>query len=116
MMKLNRYFDREEFECSCKCGFNTVDAELLSVLTSVRTYFNQPVHINSATRCFKHNAEVGGKPTSQHLIGRAADITVSNVSNEEVQAYLLRMNGDRFGIGCYDTFTHIDTLSSKARW
>lgn len=115
-MKLNRYFNREEFECSCGCGFNTVDAELISVLTSIRRYFDKPVTINSGARCAAHNSDIGGSATSQHLIGRAADIVVKDVEPKDVQDYFHRLCTDRYGIGSYDTFTHIDTRSTKARW
>ena len=50
-MKLNKYFHRSEFACKCGCGFDTVDTELLKVLTRLRVRFNKPVKITSACRC-----------------------------------------------------------------
>lgn len=115
-MKLSPNFNRKEFACQCGCGFDTVDAELVSVLESVREHFNKPVTVNSGARCATHNANIGGKPTSQHLLGRAADIVVKGVKSADVQAFLLFKYPDRYGIGQYENFTHIDTRTGRARW
>lgn len=112
---LSEYFDRSEFACKCGCGFDTVDVELLRVLEKVRHHFGQPITITSGCRCSDHNKKVGGTPTSQHLLGRAADISVKNVLPPVVQAHLEgRYKG--YGIGKYNDFTHIDTRGQKARW
>jgi hypothetical protein len=60
MGDLSENFSRREFECSCGCGMDTVDAQLL---------------------------------------------------------HLEMKYPDRFGLGCYDTFTHFDTRTAPpARW
>lgn len=115
-MKLSKYFDRDEFECGCGCGYDTVDSELLDVLEDVRVRFDAPVIINSACRCTTHNDYVGGKPSSQHLKGRAADIAVKGVDPTEVYQYLSMKYPNEYGLGKYKTFTHIDTRNFKARW
>jgi len=116
MGDLSKNFSRHEFSCSCGCGFDTVDAELLDVLQSVRDHFGKPVKINSACRCDIHNLNVGGTSNSQHRLGRAADIDVSDISPTQVQAYLIAKYPYTFGIGVYDNFTHIDTRTQRARW
>ena len=110
------YFTRSEFECSCGCGFDTVDFELMEVLNELRGHFDEPVSVTSGARCILHNAEVGGGKTSQHLRGRAADIVVKNYTPEEVWTYLMEAYPDKYGIGKYNTFTHIDTRPTKGRW
>ena len=116
-MKVSKDFSRSEFKCQCgECDCDTVDVELVQVLQDVRDHFGKPVRINSANRCSKHNARVGGSPNSQHPKGRAADIDVQDTSPQEVQAYLLSKYPDKYGIGCYDSFTHIDTRTGKGRW
>lgn len=110
------YFKREEFACKCGCGFDTVDAELLEILESIREYFGKPVHINSACRCKEHNRNVGGGKRSQHLYGRAADIDVKDTAPEAVQAFFEAAYSERFGMGRYETFTHVDSRSTRARW
>jgi uncharacterized protein YcbK (DUF882 family) len=108
------HFTRAEFCCSCGCGFDTVDAELLNCLEYIREHFGEPVTINSGCRCPDYNAEVGGSENSQHLYGRAADISVKDIPVSEV--YELANNMEVGGLGEYDTFTHIDTRVGFARW
>lgn len=108
------HFKREEFECDCGCGFNTVDFELFRHLEYIRKYFNAPVVVTSGCRCAAHNAAVGGSQNSQHLYGRAADIIVSMVPAELVAELAEEMGLG--GVGRYKNFTHIDTRVGKARW
>ena len=74
--KIGSHFKRSEFACKCGCGFDTVDTEIMPIIEYVRMHFDKPVVINSACRCEKHNAAVGGSKNSQHLRGRAVDIRV----------------------------------------
>jgi uncharacterized protein YcbK (DUF882 family) len=115
-VKLSKHFSRPEFACKCKCGFATVDVELIQVLERVREHFGNPVKINSSCRCVKHNKDVGGKPGSKHLRGIAADIVVLGVEPAQVYQFLDDHYPDRYGIGRYNTFTHIDVRTRKARW
>lgn len=121
MGDLNQYFSRSEFACKCGCGFDTVDSELLKLLTRIREHFDVPVHINSGARCWEHHvaiyAKLGKEPTahSQHLFGRAADIVVDGVPADLVRE--LAHNIGAQGVGGYDDFTHIDSRSTGiARW
>jgi len=89
---------------------------LIGVLEDIRSHFDAPVSINSACRCDQHNKNVGGASGSKHRLGIAADIVVKNVEPENVAAYIDQMYGDRYGLGRYNTFTHIDVRQTKARW
>ena len=110
-------FSRYEFACRCGCGHNTIDAETLTVLETLRTHFGEPVSVNSGNRCAKHNKAVGGASNSQHLYGRAADINVDSIPPNEVAKYLEHKYPAKYGIGRYRNFTHIDTRSGPAvRW
>lgn len=112
---LNKYFKRSEFACRCGCGTSTVDAELLAVITDVREKFG-PVAINSGHRCVAHNAKEKGAKNSVHLTGKAADIRVIGVAAGNIQLYLEGKYPDKYGIGRYNSFTHIDVRDGKARW
>ena len=114
--QLSPHFRRDEFACKCGCGFAQPDAELLTVLETVRAYFNKPVLINSACRCESHNAAVGGAPDSAHKQGIAADTVVKDISPAEVHSIVSTWFSHCYGIGSYNTFTHIDVRKQKARW
>jgi len=116
MSKLSAHFNRKEFECSCGCGFATVDVELLKVLEEVREHFGKSTTVNSAARCDLHNEAVGGATGSKHKLGIAADITVSGVSPSDVYDYLDGAYPLEYGLGSYNTFTHVDVRNTKARW
>ena len=116
MSRLNRFFLRSEFACRCGCGANTVDAELLDLLTRVREHFGKPVVINSGFRCPDHNRAVGGKPSSYHLRGQAADIVIPDVDSEEVVKYVAGLSQTRYGIGWYPGFTHLDVRRDRTHW
>ena len=115
-MKFSRNFSREEFACKCACGFDTVDAGLVAALEAIRAHFDAPVRITSGCRCEAHNRAVGstaGK-ASQHVRGRAADITVDGIPPAVVAELADQMGLG--GVGTYSGFTHIDTRHGKARW
>lgn len=113
---MNKYFKRAEFKCKCgNCYCDTVDAELLGVLTKTREQFGV-IHILSGHRCRIHNDSVGGTARSQHILGKAADIAARDVAPADIYSWLdLRYSG-KYGIGSYDSFTHIDVRSNRARW
>jgi uncharacterized protein YcbK (DUF882 family) len=113
---LSEHFKRSEFACKCGCGFDTVDYELLVVLEDVREWANNIVHINSGCRCEQCNAYIGGSSGSQHMEPRAGDIVVRGRTPREVYEYLDERYPNKYGIGSYETFTHIDTRVNKARW
>ena len=52
-----------------------------NVLEPARVAFGAPIYITSGYRCPALNTAVGGKPTSQHLRGEAADLQVRGVKN-----------------------------------
>ena len=116
MGDLSTHFSSHEFECQCGCGFDEIDLELIEVLEDMREHFGVSVRINSGCRCVKHNKAVGGTKNSQHVKGTAADIVVLGVSPSEVHTYLADQYPNAYGLGRYNTFTHIDVRPRKARW
>lgn len=116
MGNLTRNFDREEYACSCGCEPIAVDYELALVVQDVREFIDAPLRITSAYRCSKYNKKVGGAKNSKHLLGIAADIQSDHVKPHVIQSYLKNKYPDKYGIGEYETFTHIDVRPNKARW
>ena len=130
-MKLTKNFKLKEFDCkgTCKDCNNNCSMPLdvyenvikLSVqLQFLRDYTGRAITINSAYRSPEHNAKVGGSPKSQHLLGKAADITIESLTPFQVFALIeelidmgLMLQG---GLGLYDTFVHYDIRKTKARW
>jgi len=126
-MKLTGNFSKSEFECKCGCEMpNDVldNIKLLAIqLQTIREYVRQPIKINSAYRCELHNSIIGGVQTSQHILGKASDITIHTFTPDEVvdvieNLLVNEMLGSFYigGLGRYNTFTHLDIRSYKARW
>jgi len=114
---VSKHFDRSEFKCKCgNCDFDVVDVKLLEVLEDAREYFGVPMHINSACRCEDWNKEVGGRETSQHLLGKAADVVIREVTPQRLYQYFDAKYQNTFGLGLYPSFVHIDVRVRKARW
>ena len=112
-------------EFRCKDGSDTVmvDEALVLLLQCIREHFGKAVTITSGYRTAAHNAKVGGAKSSQHLLGRAADIRVQGVSVEDVAAYAESLMPDWGGVGRYPVkagratgWVHIDTRQNKSRW
>jgi len=112
----SKWFKRSEFACKCGCGFNSVDVELLTVLEDLREYFKRPITITSGNRCVTHNKKVQGEKGSMHVNGIAADIKVLDFTPLQVYTYLNTKYPDKYGIGLYSTWVHIDVRTNKARW
>ena len=112
-------------ELRCRDGTDTVmvDEALTVVLQCIREHFGKAVTITSGYRTPEHNAAVGGAKSSQHLLGRAADIRVQGVSVEEVATYAESLMPDWGGVGRYPVkagratgWVHVDTRATKSRW
>jgi hypothetical protein len=54
-----------------------------AVLEPVRALLGVPLHVNSGFRTPEENARVHGSPTSQHMVGEAADVVPVGMSAEE---------------------------------
>ena len=98
-------------------------AELRAMFNPLRERWGKPLYVTSGYRTPEHNRKVGGRPQSQHLQGRAVDMTVFNarewaklrvdsdgrhnaeLNTDELAALALRMHRDGEirirGIGLY---------------
>ena len=99
---LSPHFRVREFACRDGADLVKIDTDLVTV--------------NSGYRTASYNQKVGGARASQHLLGRAADIQVSGASPLLVGQIAEYYLGGHGGIGVYQTFTHVDTRTARARW
>lgn len=67
------------------------------ILDPLRERYGKPIYVNSGYRSKEVNKAIGGVPTSQHLTGCAADITVNSKSGNRDLARLIVDMGLPFG-------------------
>ena len=122
-MKLTKNFSLDELN---KHGFDMPAEvfenlrELAIQLQIIREHFNAPIRVNSGYRNLEYNRNIGSKDTSQHVLGRAADIVVEGYTPDEVADAIefLISTGllKEGGVGRYNNFTHYDIRGTRARW
>ena len=119
-------FTASEFECECGCGFDTVDAELITVLEDVHGYFSEvydakvrdfyqkrvPGALNTMRRCKKRTIPTmfrirlnpsTWRPKRQTSKSNIISHTMVgfDVPADSVAGYLENKYPDRYGIGRY---------------
>ena len=121
--QLSPAFKVREFRCRDGSDTIMVDEALTVLLQAIREHFNKPITITSGYRTAAHNAAVGGAKSSQHLLGKAADIQVADTTVEAVAAYAESLMPDWGGVGRYPVkagrtkgWVHVDTRPNKSRW
>jgi len=89
-------------------------------LQILRTETGKSITVNSAYRCFKHNKAIGGVSSSQHILGKAADIVIKGedpkVTFDLIDLFINEGEMLQGGLGSYSNFTHYDIRKTKARW
>lgn len=124
-MNLSPNFTLEEMtasETAVRYGIdNTPDNDALMnlrrlalFLEEVRKVVGMPLHINSAFRNVEANRIVGGKSTSQHCKGAAADIKVKGMTPDQVVQAIIKakLPYDQV-IREFDSWTHVSISNSK---
>ena len=121
--RLSPNFTVYEFRCRDGSDVVMIDEGLVVLLQCIREHFGKPVTITSGYRTAEHNAAVGGAKSSQHLLGRAADIQVAGTPVEVVAAYAKSLMPGWGGVGKYPVkagrakgWVHVDTRANKSRW
>lgn len=121
--KLSPNFTVYEFRCRDGSDVVMTDESLVVLLQCIREHFGKPITITSGYRTGTHNTAVGGSRSSQHLLGKAADIQVAGVSVEDVAAYAESLMPAWGGVGRYPVkagrakgWVHVDTRPNKSRW
>lgn len=117
-MKLSAHFDSTEFTCKCGCGADRVSPDLIKKLESLHGILGRAVVITSGVRCPKHNAKEGGKPSSAHLTGEAADVKIES-GEDRFQVLFAALAAGFHRIGIANGFIHVDvseTLPGPTVW
>ena len=126
MGTVSKNFDYKEFEKSetaARLHINNVITTSLvrdnvkalvdNVLQPLRDAWGKPLHINSGYRSMKLNEAVGGVPTSQHIMGQAADV---RCSDPLALARLVKKLGLEFDqMILYPTFVHLSYHEGRNR-
>lgn len=104
---VSKYFNKSEVSCHC-CGENGAQQEILDFLDDVREAIGEPLYVTCVYRCPAHNAEVGGVPNSQHVLGYAADCYADGLTVDQLADVGVRLGAD--GVGRYysSQFVHFD--------
>jgi len=124
-----KYFKDKEWlcHCGCGCGRKYMDKVFVKSMTDFRELINRPIILTSPYRCLKHNKSVGGLcgyddrgkyRVSYHVLGKAADFTISNKSLLHI-AYKLAISSGLFkgiGLNLKKGFIHVDTGTTFERY
>ena len=123
-MQLTKNFSLAEFNCHdgtpVPADLIPNVKELAKNLQVLRDEIKEPVRLNSGYRTPSYNKKVGGKPKSQHMLAKAADIVAKSYTPKQLAAVIERFikagKMKQGGIGIYPGFTHYDVRGTKARW
>lgn len=123
-MQLEKNFKLQEFRC--KDGTDVPEELMENVeklaknLQVLRDHIQKPITIISGYRTPEYNKKCGGVKRSQHLLAKAADIIVKDMTSLEVRDTIIQLikegKMDPGGVGIYPTFTHYDVRGKNARW
>jgi len=100
-----KFFQPGEFSCKC-CGANNMQPTFLWKIEQARELAAIPFSVNSGYRCPKHNKDEGGKPSSDHLSGRGADIKAAT-GREKFLIVNAALNTGITRIGVGENFIHL---------
>lgn len=115
--KVSPHFGVWEFKCKDNSRVIVLDKALVELLEIIRLHYNKPLHINSGYRTVQYNASLkNSSPKSQHILGKAADIWLNDVSPKQLYSWLDSSYPNSLGIGIYNTFVHVDVREGKSRW
>lgn len=92
--------------------------QLASVFEDIRALWNKPIVIYSAYRTHQHNLKIGGANNSQHLHGRALDLSPPDGIDLDTFYIAIKRNAANFGVrglGRYRTFVHVDIRLNTTR-
>ena len=138
---ITKNFSSSEFDCHCKlpaCRETVIDITHVHRLQDFRDFLwdqlkkkhgdklgRIQVVVTSGYRCSKWNRLQGGAKHSRHKVSDASDVKVflllTTGKRKRVQlgasmVHKLALEFGFDGIGKYNTFTHLDSRGTPARW
>lgn len=119
---LGAHFNTLEFTCHCghpNCIRQRIACALVERLNSLREEIDQPIQVHSGFRCAEKQQDLRNAGmetaigTSQHELGRAADIAVATGSMHA----LLQLCKEKFkAVGAAHSFIHVDLRDDRVRY
>ncbi len=108
--------ERFEISASDNVDLDHVEPSVIEGFHRLQTSFGSQLPIISGYRSPGHNETVGGASGSQHMHGKALDIDLASMPQEERVRLIETASALGFtGIGVYDNSLHID-LGSRRAW
>lgn len=108
---LSKNFKVKEFMQKDGLEFIKIDQRIIDALQKIREHYNKPITITSGYRSVAYNKQIGGSTKSQHILGKAVDFKVKDISIANVQKYIYN-NWEELGIRGLETsaktWVHID--------
>lgn len=92
-----------------------IDPDSMDKLQALRTALGKPLLITSAYRSAAHNKRVKGATNSQHRLGKAFDVVMTNQDPWEFEKAARAVGFTGFGHYPKSNFMHIDTGPAR-RW
>lgn len=105
--KIGKYFSIREMACK-EGGQVLYDYRLIEKLDQLREILGCPLYINSGYRTPEYNKKIGGSSNSQHMYGKAVDISTKNLDIDDETLIRICANLGFTGIGIYPTWIHLD--------
>lgn len=114
---ITNHFKVKEFACNDGTNQVFISPKLVQVLEQVREYFGKPIYINSGYRTVEYNSITpNSSKESMHCKGIAADFYITGVKPKAIYDYLNKLYPNKYCLGLYNSFVHLDIRSTKARW
>ena len=118
MISIAQHLTAKEIRCRCECGLHAFHKDALAAWDNLRL---SPgigrLDVQSGIRCAKHNRTVDGSPNSQHLLGRALDLSshTLDLSADELVPLYLRCGFRGIGrfLGADGKGVHLDVRVGK---
>ena len=89
-----------------------IDPRLVRILVQINATYNRPIQLVSGHRMPN---TIGTSETSQHALGKAADIRVAGVGIEQLRALALKLGARGVGLYPEKGFVHVD-VRDKAKY